>query len=136
MLGLSATPTTIAAAGGSSDLTADLTTDSNGDHAGPGFPNGTAVTFGTTLGSVSTPRNTADGVAESTLTAGADGGTATVNADLDGESVTTPVTITPAPVPPAFDAPPAVTFTAPATIKAGKRGLLTATATDDIGIVR
>ncbi len=124
VLGLAASPTTIAAAGGSSDLTADLTTDSNGNNAGPGFPDGTPIDFGTTLGSVSTPRSTADGVAESTLTAGANGGTATVNADLDGESVTTPVTITAAPTPPAFDAPPTVTFTAPESIKAGKRGLL------------
>lgn len=133
VLGLTATPTTIAAPGGVASLTADVTSDSAGDPVGGRFPE-TPIDFGTTLGTVRSPVGTSDGVAVSTLTAGDTGGTATVNADLDDESVTTDVTITPPPPVPNADAPPTISLTVQPKVKAGKRALLTATATDDVGI--
>ncbi len=135
VLGLEASPTTIAAPGGVSALTADVTTDSNGDDVAGRFP-ATPIDFGTTLGTVQTPVGTSNGVAVSTLTAGDTGGTATVNADLDGESLTTDVTITPPPPAPIADAPPTISLTTQKKVKAGKRALLTATVTDDVGIAR
>ncbi len=137
VLGLEASPTTIAAPGGVSALTADVTTDSDGDPVGDRFPE-TPIDFGTNLGTVRTPVGTSDGIAVSTLTAGDTGGTATVSADLDGESLTKDVTITPPPPvpPPSVDSPPTISLTAQPKVKAGRRALLTAAVTDDVGIAR
>lgn len=135
VLGLDASPTSIPASGGSATLTADLTANSSGADVGGRFPGGVPIDFGTTLGVVQTPIGSADGEAVSTLTADtAAAGTANVNADLDGESATAAVTITPLPPPPAPDAPPSIGLTVQDKVKAGERALLTATATDDIGI--
>lgn len=132
VLGLDATPTSIPASGGNAKLTADLTDNSAGAFVGGRFPGGVPIDFGTSLGAVQTPVGTADGEAVSTLTADtAAAGTANVNADLDGESATAAVTITPVPGP---DAPPSIALTVQDKVKAGERALLTATATDDIGI--
>lgn len=93
VLGLTATPTSIETGGDTSRLEAILTTDSDGNPAGPGFPEGTPIAFSTTLGSVTSPVGTADGVATSTLSSDDQAGTADVTASLDGESVLAQVEI-------------------------------------------
>jgi hypothetical protein len=100
VLNLSASPSSISTDGDTSELTADLTVDSNGNDAGAGFPEGTPVAFATDLGTVSSPAETADGVADSTLTSQGGEGTANVTASLDGETVGDTVEIT-APLEPA-----------------------------------
>jgi len=100
VLTLTASPSSISTDGDTSDLTADLTTDSNGNEAGDGFPEGTPVTFGTDLGTVTSPAETANGVATSTLTSQEGEGTANVTASLDGETATDTVQIA-APLDPA-----------------------------------
>ena len=97
VLGLTAAPETIAARGATATLVADLTTDSDGEVAGPGFPEGTPVGFATTLGTVQTPVGTADGTALSTLASGNEGGVADVTATLDNASATAQVGIDPPP---------------------------------------
>ena len=94
VLGLAANPTSIQTGGATSQLTASLTRNSNGNTVGAGFPNGVNVAFATSLGSVTTPGATNNGVATSTLTSGAAAGTANTQATLDSETVTTPVTFT------------------------------------------
>ncbi len=137
VLGLDANPTSIPASGGNAKLTADRTDNSNGQSVGGRFPGGVPIDFGTSLGVVQTPIGTADGQAVSTLTADTTAsGTANVNADLDGESLTTDVTSTPPPPAPIADAPPTISLTTQKKVKAGKRALLTATVTDDVGIAR
>lgn len=93
VLGLTASPTAILTGGDTSRLTADLLSDSDGALAGAGFPAGTPVAFATTLGSVTTPVGTEDGIATSTLSSGPTAGIADVAATLDGETVATQVTI-------------------------------------------
>ncbi len=100
VLTLTASPSSISTDGDTSDLTADFTIDSSGDDAGDGIPEGTPVIFGTDLGTVSSPAETADGVATSTLTSQDDEGTANVTASLDGETATDTVQIV-SPVEPA-----------------------------------
>lgn len=99
VLGLTANPTTISTDGDTSELTADLTQDSDGAGAGPGFPEGTPIAFATDLGTVASPRSTADGVAMSTLTSGDTEGVASTTATLDSETANAPVTIVAPPEP-------------------------------------
>jgi hypothetical protein len=87
VLDLTASPTSILTGGDTSRLTASLRTDSDGDAVGPGFPEGTPIGFTTTLGSVTSPVGTEDGIATSTLSSGSASGTADVSAALDGETV-------------------------------------------------
>lgn len=100
VLGLTATPGVIDARGDTSALVADLTTDSNGDEAGPGFPEATPIGFATTLGTVQTPVETAAGTATSTLASGNEGGVADVTATLDNASAAAQVGINPPPADP------------------------------------
>jgi hypothetical protein len=100
VLGLTATPDVIDARGGTSTLVADVTTDSDGNAAGAGFPEGTPVGFATTLGTVQTPVGTASGVATSTLASGNEGGVADVTATLDNAEVADQVGINPPPADP------------------------------------
>jgi Right handed beta helix region/RTX calcium-binding nonapeptide repeat (4 copies) len=88
VLELTADPTVIPT-GGSSDLTAAL---SSVNGIPSEFPD-TQLGFGTNLGTVATPQELLGGEANSTLTAGSTAGTATVSATLDNETVTTPVQI-------------------------------------------
>ena len=100
VLGLSSSEEVIDARGDTATLTADLTRDSNGDLAGPGFPEGTPFGFATTLGTVQTPANTSDGLALSTLASGNEGGLADITATLDNAEVATQVGINPPPADP------------------------------------
>ena len=99
VLGVSADPTTVPA-GGSSQVTADLTQNSNGDTAGTQFPGGVPVAFTATLGTIQSPVLAYGGQAKSVFSAGTTAGTADLTADLDGESVSTQVTVQEAPNPP------------------------------------
>jgi hypothetical protein len=93
VLGVSANPTTIQVGGQTSQIAADLTRNSAGALAGPGFPEGTSVGFATTLGTILTPGPTSGGVATSTLTSGATPGAAAVSASLDNATAMVTVTI-------------------------------------------
>ncbi len=106
VLGVSANPTTIQVGGQTSQIAADLTRNSDGALAGPGFPAGTSVGFATTLGTILTPRMTSGGVATSTLTSGATPGAAAVSASLDNATATVAVTIQAAAQPPAAQPAP------------------------------
>lgn len=96
-LKLTAAPNTIFV-GSSSTLTADLTINSNGvDTSALGqLLDGTPVAFGGALGSVA-PANTGTlgGTAQSIYTAGATPGGGNATAQVDNQSVATPITITP-----------------------------------------
>jgi hypothetical protein len=98
-LGVTAVPGSVPFGGGS-QITADLTRNSDGAVAGAGFPDGASVAFATDLGSVLNPVPTSGGQAISTFTAGTTAGTATVSAALDNELVTTPVTVQAGETPP------------------------------------
>ena len=95
LLGLSADPGTIAV-GGTAQLTADLTVNSDGfDTFGMGsVPDDIAVVFDGTLGSVapsSVP--TASGLADADFLAGAIAGTGTASATVDNQTVTVDIEI-------------------------------------------
>jgi nitrous oxidase accessory protein NosD len=93
VLGASASPSSIPL-GGTSQILADVTHNSDGAVAGSGFPD-TPIAFATTLGSIQSPVTTSGGQATSILTAGAQSGTANVSATLDSETAATAVTIQP-----------------------------------------
>ena len=95
VLGISASPDSVATEGDST-ITADLTRNSaDTDTSGSGtLPNGTPTAFTTDLGSVSpASAETADGKATTTFAAGSTAGTATVEATVDQQSVSAPVTV-------------------------------------------
>lgn len=74
-------------------VTADLLRNSNGQTPTPNlFPNGTEIRFGTTSGSIETPKPTTGAVAETTLTAAAQPANAMVTATLDNQTEATSVT--------------------------------------------
>jgi methionine-rich copper-binding protein CopC len=86
-----------------SNITADLTHDFNGvyhDPANGHLPNGLSIIFTTSLGSITSPKSTVNGLAKTTLNGGSVGGVADVSASLDIETVNTSVTV---------DTPPTVT---------------------------
>jgi nitrous oxidase accessory protein NosD len=93
VLGASASPSSIPL-GGTSQILADVTHNSDGVAVGSELPD-TPIAFATTLGSIQSPVTTSGGQAISTLTAGAQSGTATVSSTLDNETATTTVTIQP-----------------------------------------
>jgi Ca2+-binding RTX toxin-like protein len=93
VLGLSADPAAILTGGAVSNLTASVATNSAGEVKGGGFPDGNAVGFATDLGLIGAQPTTVGGLATSTLTSGDTAGYANVSATLDGQTVTTPVTI-------------------------------------------
>lgn len=97
VLGISASPSTLQA-GGSSTVTADVTHDSAGNDtsASGTIPDRTSIAFATDFGTLSAPSaGTSTGKASVTLTSSAPG-TANVSATLDSQTVSTPVTFTPA----------------------------------------
>ena len=92
VLSVSANPTQILPSG-TSTLTADLTHNSNGV-GGFSVPNGIAVTFGGTLGSVNPTGSTlTSGQATSTYTAGSTPGAGTGTAAVDNQTVSTTINI-------------------------------------------
>jgi hypothetical protein len=92
VLGLSASPTSIATGGVTSTVTADLGKNSAGQGVTHDLFDGDAATFGTSLGSIQSPRTIAGTLATSTLTSGGTAGTANVTATVDGQSSATQVT--------------------------------------------
>ncbi len=88
--------------GGNSNLTADMTINSaSANTSGSGnVPNGTPVAFAGVLGTVS-PANTSttSGKANSTYT-GTAPGSGSASSTVDGQTVSTPITVNPAPSPP------------------------------------
>jgi parallel beta-helix repeat protein len=99
VLGLSASPSTVYADTGQSQLTASLNRDSSGQASGAGFPDNVSVAFAPgTLGTVNpaaAPTN--GGTAVSVFSAGSATGTTNASATLDSQTVSTPLTIVTAP---------------------------------------
>ena len=99
VLGLTAVPNTILA-GGTSTLTADLTFNSDNvdTHLSGNIPDGTPVAFaGNAFGSVApSSTSTTSGKANSTYT-GTAPGTGDVSTTVDMQTVSTPITVNPAP---------------------------------------
>ena len=96
VLSISANPTSIFI-DATSELTAGITTNSTG---GTGFtvPDGTAITFGGTLGAANPTSSTlTSGQATSTFTAGSTPGAGTGTAKIDNQTVTVGITIGDAP---------------------------------------
>jgi trimeric autotransporter adhesin len=80
--------------GGTSDLTANLTHNSNGV-GGFSVPDGTPVTFGGTLGTPNpTSTSTTSGQATSVFTAGSSTGPGSGTATVDNQEVSTPINVT------------------------------------------
>jgi CSLREA domain-containing protein len=98
----SANPSPVAAPG-TAAFTADLTFNSvsTDTSAGGTIPDGTAVTFASTLGVVANPAlTTSAGKATGSFSASLIGGTATLSATVDSQTVSTSLVITPAPMHP------------------------------------
>ncbi len=121
----SANPSTIYATTGQSQITADLTHDSNGDVAAATIPDNIPVTFSTT-GSIGTIAPTADtnaGRATALLTAPAAAGTGNAVATLNSQAASTPVTVVLAPPgPPGTPGTPGATGDTGATGPTGASG--------------
>lgn len=92
VLGIGATPQEIAANAPSS-IVADLTRNSANAQVGSAFPDGTAIAFAATAGSIGASANTASGQASATLTDLATGWS-TVSATLDHATATVLVHVT------------------------------------------
>jgi hypothetical protein len=96
-LSLTAAPTTVPG-GGNSALTAKLTINSDGVDTAPTLsyvPNGTAVSFGATLGTVfPTSGTTTNGASSSTFTAGIVAGPGSASTTVDAQTVSQTITIT------------------------------------------
>ena len=92
VLNITANPVTIGN-NAYSTITANLLKSNNGNPVSGYFPNGTAVTFTTTLGAIGSPSNTMNGVIQSTLYSGLAVGIVTVSAILDNQTMTATVTI-------------------------------------------
>ncbi len=118
--------------GGSSEVTAGFTTDSNGGAlpAGATFPDGTAVAFSATGGTMApTSALTATGSAMSTFTAGS-AGDASSKATLDDQSLTVPITVQAITITPATLSPTTIGQSVNQTITAtGGAGTFTYTVT-------
>lgn len=98
VLGISADPTTVAI-DQESAITADLLSNSDGESAAGGFPDGGDVAFATSIGQVDpTSASLTDGEAATTFSSST-AGVADVSASFDAETVTTQVTVQ-APPPP------------------------------------
>ena len=122
---LQAAPATVTEEGGTSTITATVK-----DAAGSPVPDGTAVTFSTTYGTLSLSYvTTLDGIATTTLTFSTDDNTSTITA-TSGSVVSTVVVI----YSPASVAASAITLqAAPTTVTAAGTSLITATVTDSSG---
>lgn len=85
--------TDTAHAGEDSEITADLTHNSQGNDTSPGgnVPDGTPINFTTTLGTIITPATTRNGKAITTLSNSMSG--ASISASLDSQTVSTSVNV-------------------------------------------
>lgn len=93
-LGVSASPTTVGP-GGSSSITASLAQNNVGaTPGGNNFPAGVPISYTATLGTVTSPVATSSPFSNTGFIAGPNPGTASISAILDGQTVSTPVTIT------------------------------------------
>ncbi len=93
LLRIAAAPSSIPL-GGNTAITAALDTNSDGVvPTGNLFPDGTRIVFGTSLGTIPGQQTTAAAVAANTLAGGNANGVASVSAALDGQLVSTPVTV-------------------------------------------
>ncbi|MGA2917611.1 PGF-pre-PGF domain-containing protein [Methanoregula sp.] len=97
MLGTSATPVSITTAQNSA-IDANLTYDSGGTHhiPAPGsvVPDGIPVIFSSTSGAVAPTSGSMVSAANTTLFTPSGGGTSTISATVDGQTVSVPVTVT------------------------------------------
>ena len=120
VLSISANPTQVDT-GGTSDLTADLTHNNDGN-GGFSVPNGTPVTFGGTLDSSVNPTNTTltSGQAASTYTAGSTTGAGSGTAKVNNQTVSVTINI---------GAPPTITSANNTTFTVGVAGTFTVTTT-------
>lgn len=95
VLTITGKPTTIGT-NSKSTITADLLHDNKGIYHNPTnghVPNGIPVTFTTTLGTITNPTFTDNGIAQTTLKSGIRTGNATITAKIDNQSVKTVITI-------------------------------------------
>lgn len=95
VLTLSASPTTIKARG-TSLITANLCYDNQGVYHSPAsghVPDGIPVSFTTKFGTIGSQSTTVNGIAKSTLKAGSKGGTVSVSAKADGQTVQIPLKV-------------------------------------------
>jgi hypothetical protein len=95
VLTLNASPTTVKAKG-TSTITASFLYDSNGVYHSPSsghVPDGMAVSFTTQFGSITSKSTTVNGIAKSTLKAGSTGGTVSVSAKTDSQTVQIPLKV-------------------------------------------
>ncbi len=102
VLNITANPTTINTTG-KSNITAKLLYDSNGGYHDPAnghVPDEIPVTFATTLGTISSPVFTTNGIGKTTLIRGTTNGVANVSASVDNQTVYTLITINPDTTPP------------------------------------
>lgn len=95
VLRASANPRIIQLGGDTSEISADLRRNSDGQVAGQAFPDSTPISFATDLGTIPAEGSTTGGVATQTLTSGSEEGRANVTATLDGQSANATVLITP-----------------------------------------
>jgi hypothetical protein len=93
VVGLSANPASINVGGQTSMITADMSKNSAGQTVVTDLFDGLSIAFGTSLGSIQSPKTIGGTSATTTLTSGAAAGTANVTATLDGGTDTTQVTI-------------------------------------------
>lgn len=98
-LGISASPTTVAV-NQASAVTADILRNSDGALAPGFFPRHTPVAFSTSLGTVSPTTDEFESRVAGTSFSSATPGTATVQANLDGQVVSTTIVVSPPPAPP------------------------------------
>ena len=95
VLTLSASPATVKARG-TSILTANLCYDNHGVYHSPAsghVPDGIPVTFTTKFGTIGSQSATVNGIAKSTLKAGSKGGTVSVSAKADSQTVQIPLKV-------------------------------------------
>ena len=92
VLNITANPVTIGN-NAKSTITANLLKDNNGNSVNGYFPNGTSITFTTTLGTISSSAKTVGGIAQSNLNSGLIDGLSTVSAMLDNQNMIINVTI-------------------------------------------
>jgi methionine-rich copper-binding protein CopC len=95
VLNVVANPTSINN-GGKSNITGEILYDSNGEYNDPTsghVPDGIPISFATTLGTITSPLSTVNGVATSILVGGAVSGVADVSATVNSQTVHTSVTI-------------------------------------------
>lgn len=99
VLGASASPSTVYAVNGKSEITASLARNSAGEVAASGFPDNVSIAFTVgPLGSVSPASDLTDASeAQTQFSAGAATGSTSVTATLDGEPAVAPLTIVAAP---------------------------------------